>query len=91
MQDLGYGVRPCSGDAGNEVTIWGRRELLCDAIYSGHENPDYLPGIASGSDHRNPDPAEALTAPRSSYSRFQSAVAVQLEGLGGVLPYAGPL
>src|SRR3954449_875353 len=32
-------------DAGNDVAIWGRREQVCEAISSGHENPDYLPGI----------------------------------------------
>lgn len=32
-------------DAGNEVTIWARREALCDAINERRENPDYLPGI----------------------------------------------
>ncbi|HEX2174802.1 MAG TPA: NAD(P)H-dependent glycerol-3-phosphate dehydrogenase [Nocardioidaceae bacterium] len=32
-------------DAGNDVAVWGRREDVCDAISSGHENPDYLPGV----------------------------------------------
>ncbi|HET8561492.1 MAG TPA: NAD(P)H-dependent glycerol-3-phosphate dehydrogenase [Marmoricola sp.] len=32
-------------DAGNEVTIWGRRPEVCDAINATHENPDYHPGI----------------------------------------------
>jgi glycerol-3-phosphate dehydrogenase (NAD(P)+) len=32
-------------DAGNEVTIWGRREDLCATINDKHENTDYLPGI----------------------------------------------
>ncbi len=32
-------------DAGHEVTVWGRREDLCEAITIRHENPDYLPGI----------------------------------------------
>jgi glycerol-3-phosphate dehydrogenase (NAD(P)+) len=32
-------------DAGNQVTIWGRREELCAAINEQGENPDYLPGI----------------------------------------------
>ncbi len=32
-------------DAGNDVTIWGRREDLCAAINERHENTDYLPGI----------------------------------------------
>lgn len=33
-------------DAGNEVAIWARRPELATAINDGHENPDYLPGIA---------------------------------------------
>src|SRR5690348_10218107 len=32
-------------DAGNEVTIWGRRPEVCESITSHHENPDYHPGI----------------------------------------------
>jgi glycerol-3-phosphate dehydrogenase (NAD(P)+) len=30
-------------DAGNDVTIWGRREEVCDAITHHHRNPGYLP------------------------------------------------
>jgi glycerol-3-phosphate dehydrogenase (NAD(P)+) len=32
-------------DAGNEVTIWGRREEVCATINEKRENSDYLPGI----------------------------------------------
>ncbi len=32
-------------DAGNDVTLWARREDLCDDINARRENPDYLPGI----------------------------------------------
>ena len=32
-------------DAGNQVSVWGRRESLCEAINTEHENPDYLPGL----------------------------------------------
>jgi len=32
-------------DAGNEVTIWGRRDDVCATINDRHENTDYLPGI----------------------------------------------
>jgi glycerol-3-phosphate dehydrogenase (NAD(P)+) len=32
-------------DAGNDVTIWARREDLCRAINDTRENPDYMPGI----------------------------------------------
>lgn len=48
-------------DAGNEVTMWGRRQELCDAISADHENPDYLPGITLPRIIRaTSDPAEAL-------------------------------
>jgi glycerol-3-phosphate dehydrogenase (NAD(P)+) len=32
-------------DAGNDVTLWGRREELCLTINEKRENTDYLPGI----------------------------------------------
>jgi glycerol-3-phosphate dehydrogenase (NAD(P)+) len=32
-------------DAGNDVTIWARREELCRTINEKRENSDYLPGI----------------------------------------------
>ena len=32
-------------DAGNDVTIWGRREDVCATINDGRENTEYLPGI----------------------------------------------
>ena len=32
-------------DAGNEVTLWARREEVCLAINEKRENTDYLPGI----------------------------------------------
>ena len=32
-------------DAGNDVTIWGRRREVCEAINADHENADYFPGI----------------------------------------------
>lgn len=47
-------------DAGNDVTIWGRREEVCQAINDRRENTDYLPGIelpsVVGATH---DPEEA--------------------------------
>jgi glycerol-3-phosphate dehydrogenase (NAD(P)+) len=33
-------------DAGNDVTLWARREDLCTTINDKRENTDYLPGIA---------------------------------------------
>jgi glycerol-3-phosphate dehydrogenase (NAD(P)+) len=32
-------------DAGNEVTLWARREEVADAINDQRENPEYLPGV----------------------------------------------
>jgi glycerol-3-phosphate dehydrogenase (NAD(P)+) len=48
-------------DAGNDVTIWGRREDVCATINDKRENTDYLPGIEL--DRRisaTHDPEEAL-------------------------------
>ena len=33
-------------DAGNDVTLWARREDVADEINSTHRNGDYLPGVA---------------------------------------------
>ena len=44
-------------DAGNEVTLWGRREELCEAVNASHENTDYLPGV------RLPDSVSATHDP----------------------------
>jgi glycerol-3-phosphate dehydrogenase (NAD(P)+) len=47
-------------DAGNEVTIWGRRAEVCDQINATHENADYFPGIElAPSVSATPDPAKA--------------------------------
>ncbi len=47
-------------DAGCEVTLWGRRRELADAINTGRTNPDYLPGIELPENLRaTTDPAEA--------------------------------
>ena len=32
-------------DAGCDVTLWGRRQELVDAVNDGRTNPDYLPGV----------------------------------------------
>jgi glycerol-3-phosphate dehydrogenase (NAD(P)+) len=49
-------------DAGTDVTVWGRRQAVSDAIRDRHENPDYLPGIAlPPAIDASCDPAEALT------------------------------
>jgi len=50
-------------DAGNEVTMWGRRPELCEAITRDHENPDYHPGVELPHSIRaTADPAEALAS-----------------------------
>ena len=48
-------------DAGNDVTIWGRRAEVCDQINATHENADYFPGIELASSiTATPDPAKAM-------------------------------
>ncbi|MEV4433755.1 NAD(P)H-dependent glycerol-3-phosphate dehydrogenase [Streptomyces sp. NPDC049555] len=47
-------------DAGCEVTMWGRRAGLVEAINTGRTNPDYLPGVELPAAVRaTTDPAEA--------------------------------
>lgn len=48
-------------DAGNDVTMWGRREEVCAWISERHENPDYLPDIRlPDTVTATHDPAEAV-------------------------------
>jgi len=48
-------------DAGCEVTLWGRRAELVEAVNTTRTNPDYLPGIELPASIRATiDPAEAL-------------------------------
>lgn len=48
-------------DAGNEVTLWARREEVCANINDLHENTDYFPGIElPGGIRATTDPAEAV-------------------------------
>ncbi|WP_415951518.1 NAD(P)H-dependent glycerol-3-phosphate dehydrogenase [Streptomyces sp. KLOTTS4A1] len=50
-------------DAGCEVTLWGRRPELAEAINTRHSNPDYLPGVELPAGMRaTTDPAEAAEA-----------------------------
>ncbi|MFJ6794142.1 NAD(P)H-dependent glycerol-3-phosphate dehydrogenase [Streptomyces sp. NPDC091268] len=47
-------------DAGCEVTLWGRRQELVDAINTGHTNPDYFPDVRLPANiSATTDPAEA--------------------------------
>ncbi|MCW2916868.1 MAG: glycerol-3-phosphate dehydrogenase [Actinomycetia bacterium] len=49
------------GDAGCDVTVWGRRTEIVEAINDRGENPDYLPGVELPERVRaTTDPAEAL-------------------------------
>ncbi|MFF3858929.1 NAD(P)H-dependent glycerol-3-phosphate dehydrogenase [Streptomyces sp. NPDC002209] len=47
-------------DAGCEVTLWGRRREVVDAINTGRTNPDYFPDVELPANMRaTTDPAEA--------------------------------
>ncbi|MFJ4780544.1 NAD(P)H-dependent glycerol-3-phosphate dehydrogenase [Streptomyces sp. NPDC088762] len=47
-------------DAGCEVTLWGRRQELVDAINTGRTNPDYFPDVELPANIRaTTDPARA--------------------------------
>ncbi|MDA5281808.1 NAD(P)H-dependent glycerol-3-phosphate dehydrogenase [Streptomyces sp. NPDC054904] len=49
-------------DAGCEVTLWGRRQELADAINNGRTNPDYFPGVELPANMRaTTDAAEAAS------------------------------
>ncbi|HET6987058.1 MAG TPA: NAD(P)-binding domain-containing protein, partial [Kribbella sp.] len=56
-------------NAGNQVSVWGRRESLCEAINTQHENAEYLPGL------RLPD---AITATHDHAAAADGAEAVVL-------------
>jgi glycerol-3-phosphate dehydrogenase (NAD(P)+) len=56
-------------NAGNQVSVWGRRESLCESINTQHENADYLPGL------RLPD---AITATHDPAAAADGAEAVVL-------------
>ncbi|HEY0688339.1 MAG TPA: NAD(P)H-dependent glycerol-3-phosphate dehydrogenase [Kribbella sp.] len=79
--------------AGNRVSVWGRRESLCDAINSRHENPDYLPGL------RLPDAITATHDPAAAADGAEAIVLAvpsqslrgNLKDWAGVLPAAVPL
>jgi glycerol-3-phosphate dehydrogenase (NAD(P)+) len=79
--------------AGNDVTIWGRRESVCEAINTRHENPEYLPGIelpaqiSATHDHAAAaDGAEAVVLAVPSQSLREN-----LTDWASVLPGAAPL
>jgi glycerol-3-phosphate dehydrogenase (NAD(P)+) len=48
-------------DAGNDVTMWARRESVVEAVRDRHENPEYVPGIRLPPQvTATTDPGEAL-------------------------------
>ncbi|MFJ9521601.1 NAD(P)H-dependent glycerol-3-phosphate dehydrogenase [Kitasatospora sp. NPDC101801] len=55
-------------DAGCEVTLWGRRQELVDAINATHVNPDYLP------DTRLAESVRATTGPAEALAGAEFAV-----------------
>ncbi|QZY28178.1 NAD(P)H-dependent glycerol-3-phosphate dehydrogenase [Nocardioides coralli] len=80
-------------DAGNDVTIWGRREEVCGAIAVRHENPDYLPDIQlPPSVTATHDPAEALAGAEAVVFAVPSqSFRENLEAWTPVLPDRIPL
>jgi glycerol-3-phosphate dehydrogenase (NAD(P)+) len=48
-------------DAGNDVTLWARRDEVVANVNDKHENPDYFPGVELPARIRaTTEPAEAL-------------------------------
>ncbi len=80
-------------NAGSQVSVWGRRESLCEAITTRHENPDYLPGL------RLPDAITATHDPAAAAAGAEAVVLAvpsqslrdNLKDWAGVLPNAVPL
>ena len=85
--------RRCWRRRGTRCPIWGRRESLCEAINSRHENPDYLPGL------RLPDAITATHDPAAAADGAEAIVLAvpsqslrdNLKDWAGVLPSAVPL
>ncbi|UZJ29403.1 NAD(P)H-dependent glycerol-3-phosphate dehydrogenase [Streptomyces endophytica] len=73
-------------DAGCEVTLWGRRAALVDAINNGRTNPDYLPGVEL------PEAVRATTDPaRAARDAEFTVLAVPSQTLRGNLAEWAPL
>src|SRR5215207_1904642 len=79
--------------AGNQVSVWGRRESLCETINTRHENPEYLPGL------RLPDAILATHDPAAAADGAEAVVlAVTSQSLrenlsewAALMPPAAPL
>ena len=73
-------------DAGCEVTLWGRRPDVVEAINTGRTNPDYFPGI------RLPDGVRATTDPAEAARGAEFTVfSVPSQTLRGNLAAWAPL
>ncbi|CDR06215.1 NAD(P)H-dependent glycerol-3-phosphate dehydrogenase [Streptomyces iranensis] len=73
-------------DAGCEVTLWGRRPGVVEAINTGHGNPDYFPGV------RLPDGVRATTDPAEAAAGAEFTVfSVPSQTLRGNLTDWAPL
>ncbi|MFC5721181.1 NAD(P)H-dependent glycerol-3-phosphate dehydrogenase [Streptomyces gamaensis] len=73
-------------DAGCQVTMWGRRSALVDAINTTRANPDYLPGVEL------PDGVRATTDPALAARDAEFTVlAVPSQTLRGNLAEWAPL
>ncbi|MFS7877006.1 NAD(P)H-dependent glycerol-3-phosphate dehydrogenase [Streptomyces asiaticus] len=73
-------------DAGCEVTLWGRRPGVVDAINTGRGNPDYFPGV------RLPDGVRATTDPAEAADGAEFTVfSVPSQTLRGNLSDWAPL
>lgn len=80
-------------DAGNDVTMWGRRPELCEAITRDHENPDYHPGIKlPHTINATADPEEALAQAEVVVLAVPSqSLRANLTEWEGLLPSGAPL
>ncbi len=73
-------------DAGCEVTLWGRRPGVVEAINTGRTNPDYFPGV------RLPDGVRATTDPGEAAAGAEFTVfSVPSQTLRGNLSEWAPL
>ena len=75
-------------DAGNDVTIWGRRPEVCEAINEQRENTEYFPGIELPASVRaTPDPKEAADGAEWVVLSVPSQkLRENLDGWGDVMP-----
>jgi glycerol-3-phosphate dehydrogenase (NAD(P)+) len=73
-------------DAGNEVTLWSRRDEVCANINDKHENADYFPGIEL------PDAVRATTEPAEALDGAEFVVlSLPSQSLRENLPAWAPL